>query len=1134
MAGPDDYADLHGGRKARPRPVQPPPVRFCVLGPLEVVDDDQRIVDLATPKLRTLVCRLLLEAGQVVPLDALVDAVWGEKPPATATATLHTYVSRLRRVLEPGRPSGAPGEILLTRPSGYLISTAVGDLDADELTQRVEAGERVLGDGRAAEAVDLLAGARALWRGRPYSDVADQPFAAAAVARLEQLRLRTLELEMDSWLAVGRTAAAVAELERLVRDHPVHERLWAQLVVALYRTERQADALAAYARCRVILREELGLDPSPQLQALERDVLDHAAWLAVPNASASDRRDARPGTVARRAPPEPAEPGNEPPMVGRESERDRLTTVVDDVLAGRGSLVTIEGEAGIGKSRLATAATRLARDHGLATAWAVCLDEIGSPPLWPWHQVQDQLRASPDTAPVDGAPAKGPDPSGEGDRRGDLFHQLSAVVEHIVDAARRRPLLVVVDDVQWADQASLQVIRLLAGRVEQVPLAVVLTVRRPEISTHPALEAMLADLVRSPAHRRLRLAGLDAVRAGTLLAAVSGRDAMRWARRLTERTGGNPFFLTETGRLLRAEIDHLGDLGVDTVDTLIPDTVREVVARRVGRLPDDTQTLLRLAALAVTGIELPVLEHATGLGTDQVCTRIEPAVEAGLLVELDDRIGWRFGHALAQDAVRAALSRATRARLHAVLADSLEHAHAASLDEHLDALAHHTFEADRFVAPDAALRWSTDAALDAHQRHGYDRAAFHWGHVLSILERERAEGTDRYEVLVHLAEDLRLMGDPDGARTRLDEALRIARDLGDDDKAARAAVVFGGATLWYWRPYGNHDPDMVAEVQRLAESATGARRAELLGTVGVELYYSRSRAQGITAAQEGLALARRLGDVPLLGRALNNYALAMWEPANDDRRRAVVEEALTLVGTGLPLQTEVIARMHRAAVNLRLADVRAARADLDRCQGIAAELAVPELRAALRYAAGGMAMLQQDWPALAALADEAFELQSRTSLWGAEWARVMQLVPLHLALGSVSTVVDDVVRIAHRPGMDATRPLAALAVAAAGDIQEARRLARLWWDPDVQPDWTTDHRTADWAVLAARIAYPEPQLMYERLLPFQHRLVVAGTAVACRGPVHTVLADVAEALGNEDGVQRHRALAERCTRSLAL
>src|SRR3954451_15616753 len=250
-----------------------PPVRFRVLGPLEVTAPDGSTVDVGGAKPGTLLTLLLADAGRVVGIDRIVATLWGDDPPPTVTGTLQAYVSHLRRVLEPDRgPREAP-TVLLTRPPGYLLRVEPADLDTLHFAELVESGDRAVEAGDAGRGIALLDEALGLWRGEPLAELGDQPNAATDRLRLVELQVRARERRCDALLAVGRADAAVADLQRLVSEHPLRERLWARLVTALYAADRQADALEAYRRCAELLREELGIDPGPELRELEKAVL---------------------------------------------------------------------------------------------------------------------------------------------------------------------------------------------------------------------------------------------------------------------------------------------------------------------------------------------------------------------------------------------------------------------------------------------------------------------------------------------------------------------------------------------------------------------------------------------------------------------------------------------------------------------------------------------------------------------------------------------------------------------------------------------------------------------------------------------------------------------------------------------
>jgi YVTN family beta-propeller protein len=256
-------------------------MRFQVLGPLEVEADDGPVV-LGGPKERLLLALLLTRPNRVVPVETLVRGLWGEQPPPTAAKTLQSHVKRLRHALEPGRARGAPGEVLVTREPGYLLRVAPGALDAVRFEELTAQARRALSEGQADDAASLLREALGLWRGRAFEEFLDTDVGAAESDRLAELRLGALEDRIEADLRLGHHRELVAELESLVRDQPLRERLWAQLLLALYRSGRQADALLAYQRARKVLVEELGIDPGAELRRLHTAILAQDPGLDLP------------------------------------------------------------------------------------------------------------------------------------------------------------------------------------------------------------------------------------------------------------------------------------------------------------------------------------------------------------------------------------------------------------------------------------------------------------------------------------------------------------------------------------------------------------------------------------------------------------------------------------------------------------------------------------------------------------------------------------------------------------------------------------------------------------------------------------------------------------------------------------
>src|SRR5215468_4050430 len=247
---------------------------FGVLGPLEVRRSG-RAVPLGGPRQRAVLALLLLEANRAVSMERLAEDLWGGHPPEGWATTLQIYVVHLRRALEPDRPKGVAASVLVTRGRGYLLRVDPGQLDAARFQDGFAAGRAALEAGRCAEAAETLHQALGLWRGPVLADLADYSFTRPEAARLEELRLAALEARIDADLGLGRHDELTGELERLAGEHLLRERLHGQLMLALYRCGRQAEALAAYRRARDLLAGELGIEPGEPLQRLHASILAH-------------------------------------------------------------------------------------------------------------------------------------------------------------------------------------------------------------------------------------------------------------------------------------------------------------------------------------------------------------------------------------------------------------------------------------------------------------------------------------------------------------------------------------------------------------------------------------------------------------------------------------------------------------------------------------------------------------------------------------------------------------------------------------------------------------------------------------------------------------------------------------------
>ena len=1077
-------------------------MRYRVLGPLEVTGPDGRRVDVGGAKPRALLTLLLADANRAVGIDRIVATLWGDQPPATVTGTLQAYVSHLRRVLEPERgPREAPA-VLLTRPPGYLLRTDAADLDSLRFPELVDDAETAIQAGAAARGVSLLDQALKLWRGEPLAELADIPTAATDRLRLVELHVRARERRCDALLAVGRPDAAVTDLQHLVAENPLRERLWARLVTALYGADRQADALEAVRRCTELLRDELGIDPGPELRDLQQAVLRQDPKLL-------DRLP-RPRLAVATAPAAPPgiTPGSET-LVGRRHELDRLRAVIEQVAAGRPAVVVIEGEAGIGKTRLAEAVADLGRSAGWSVASSRCADDAGAPSLWPWTQALEQL-GQEQLTPVEADVDDDADAA-----RFRLFQDLRARLTSAVG----RPVLIVLDDLQGADTTSVQLLGLLGRHLPRAPLLLVITARTVGEQVPAPVSDCLARLAREPAATCLRLSGLGTDDVGTLLATQLGATGdPSLAAAVHDRTGGNPFFVVELSRWMLGA--H--DLHLDRVP--VPPSVGEVLRKRLARLPGGTGEVLQLAAVAGREVPLDLLE-AAGTPAEDALAAMDSAVAVGLVVEGSTPWTWRFAHALVQEVLAGDLPALQRARLHGRLGAALEQRVAAGAtgDALVERLAHHFVEAVPVVGAGPARRYSAEAARVARARLAHGEAAEHTRRALQLLDPAEPDAVrTRHGLLTALGNDLLRSGRRTEAHAVTEQAVAVARELSDRKCVAEAAAIWGSVTLWNWRPHGVVDDDMVALLEDLlehrdvladSEEERDRLSARLLGTLGVELAFSHDLQRGVRHAERAIALARGLGDPELLSRTLNNYSLAVWgRPGAAELRLAAAEETLTLAGKGQPRRTEFFARLHRAAIRLHLTDLRGFEADMDAGRRLAFSLSGPEVRPHVLWQQAGAAWLRGDARRAEELTTEAYELYRRVTPHARDAYAAHQFT-LRRGDHRLPEAIDLLVETGDE-GNPLLQLMAVLAAAESGDLTEARRLRARWGRTQIR-DWASDVAVLLEAECAMLLGdEPEQEMAVIQLLPFRGRQAVLGTPSFSLGTYDELLGRIAERHGD--------------------
>lgn len=1090
---------------------------FRVLGAFHVLGRDGETLDPGGPQQCAVLAVLALEAGRVVSADSLIGHLWAGEAPPSASGTIQAYISKLRRVLEPDRPARAPATVLVTRSRGYLLAVRPDQVDASRFAAGLDEGRRLIEFGRPLEAEQLLEATLKEWRGDPLQEFADAPFAVTAAVRLREVRAMVAEELAGARLAAGRHARAVDALTALVEEFPFRERLWQQLILGLYRDGRQADALDAYRRAQSVLRQELGLAPTRELQVLEERILrqDPVLDLTPPVAPAVT------ASIDHADVPHPPQPDRA--MVGRQSELDLVASRIAELRRGRGGITVVVGEAGVGKTMLARAVADRGAAAGFRVAWGRAVEGGSTPAFWPWIQVVRTLDvagfAVDELLSVFAGESAA---TSEKDPDTARYQLYESAVEVLCAATTHAPLVVVIDDLHDADPASVQLLAYLGAHQTPPPVHIVATMRPSERAGNPVLLDALAQLVKEPTFHRVDLPVFTVrqVREYLELGRLQARPDVVHA--LHERTGGNPFYIKELLTLIRSEQPAALETPPSVSDFAVPDSLRDVIGRRVARLPEETRSILEVAAVIGREFDAAVLESASDIDGETLLERIEPALLEGLVSEGASEWELRFTHALVQESVYGNISRASRARTHLRVGHALRDVGDPTDPGRFGRMAHHFAKASRVGGADLAVRYASAAAEQATSALAFDDAVTYLELALSTLRGSSEEVLrQRYSTLLALGKAKRSIGDVVGAHGDLDRAVTLAAQLGDDLAVIDAATVFGVVTLWNWRYYGVVDHAMVRILEgglTTIGDSDPVRKASLLGTLGVELYYGDRRCEGRRFAMEAVDLARRYGDVELLVRTLNNSVIAAWDPEHLDEHREAIDEILRL--GALPRSVEITARMHRVMARLNVGDVVGSDADLARCRALVDEARLPELLVQITCAEAGQALRRGQWERAEELIDVGYELHSSTSMWGADWVRLVLLYTGRRFRGRGGELVDELVRATDLPNYELLQPTAVLAAYEAGDEPLARALLDRS-TIDVRPSWVSEWLLFQWGLVAAALGAPDPQVIYDQLAPSASRLVVPGTSLATWGSCHYALAALAHRLGRAEDALAH-------------
>jgi DNA-binding SARP family transcriptional activator/tetratricopeptide (TPR) repeat protein len=772
---------------------------ISVLGEVSAKRDGSSI-DLGGLKQRAVLALLVLARGDVVPADRLVDSLWGEAQPRNGTGALHSYLSHLRRRLEPERNARSREGLIARQGPGYVLRVAPDTVDSWRFERLVRAATDQ--DGAAARAASLTA-ALGLWRGPAFADFAGEPWVESEVTRLQGLREHAHEQLLAARLDLGESAGLVPEIENMVAQDPLREERWRMLVLALYRAQRQADALAALRRARKTLADELGVDPGPALRELEGEVLSQSPTLDAPPVAAPA---ARLPVQTHQAPPPDA-------LVDRAREVDELRACLAEAWSGQGRLALVEGPAGIGKSRLLAEARRIATDEGgltLTARGSQMEREFGFGAV---RQLFEPALADPArrAALLSGAAASA---AGVFDSGADTEHEgadgsfavLHGLYWLTINLAASGPLLLAVDDLQWCDTGSLRFFGYLLRRLDGLQVLMVSTLRTGEVHDNEALLAGFRDDLATVPVRPEPLS-LDSV--GDLVRRTLGEPADDvFVGACHRTTAGNPLLLRQLLRALKSDKVRPDASHADTVTAIGSRAVSSMVLMRLARLPEPCAAVAHAIAVIGDDAELPAVAELARLPESEVATAVAVLSRAEVL---RDEYPLGFVHPVIRDAIYRDLPPGEREMQHQRAARVLEAARSSS--EHVAA---HLLQVPRRGDP-----WVVDmlraAAATAAKRGAAEGA-------VTYLTRALAEPPDAQAhpyVLVELGR-MEVMSNGPAALLHLREAYETLPD--ERDRAAVAqmlarTMVFAGglgeATLFARRAAAELSPELIDERQGL-------------------------------------------------------------------------------------------------------------------------------------------------------------------------------------------------------------------------------------------------------------------------------------------------------------------------------
>ena len=890
---------------------------------------------------RLLLAFLVLNRHAPVSRHRLAEAIWDDDAPSKPAGTLNTVLSGLRRSLGEDRLEGRR-DVRLDLGQDAQVDVELAFIARDDALDALARSSFTEAADRAREAIaitgrDLLPGDHADWLERARRELRDVRADALEAMARAQVHLGGAEL-----------SGAVRAASELVELAPFRESGYAVLMDAQTASGNVAEALRTFDRVRTVLRDELGTAPAPQLLDQHRRLLalERGEVRAEVAAPATDPQLPLPSPLA----------GAAGLFVGRRADVDRIRAGVAAATAGERRFLAVAGDAGIGKTTLTAHVAQEAHAGGATLLYGRCSEE----PLLPYEPFVDALcHLIVSSSPAAVTPEANPELDELGRWMPDLgrvvaqphavaaepetrrFRMFEAMVDLLARMSRERPLVLVVDDLHWAEASTLRLLRHIgrSGRLRRV--LVVLALRGTDSGDRQALEALLGDLRRDAELERIDLGGLDSGDVRDLIAASGVELEPTLAERVMEVTAGNPFFLGET---LRALASSPGAHAEALPRIALSPAVKDMIARRLARLGPRGLEVLSTAAVLGPAFRLDVLEEVAPAGDPSVLAVLEEAVTIKLVSEVPGDVhAFTFEHALVREALFDSMTRIRRLRLHREIGRVLERRRD-ELRAPPSELAEHFFAARELGDAEPAVRYETEAGVRATEALAYEEAARHFQRALTALDLVADPDPDpaqRCDLLLAAGEAQQRSGDAD-ARESFAEAAAVARGR-LPDRLAHAAIGVAGR----YSEAGVRDEELVALLEEaLAELGDDdtAMRARVLARLAEALHFSGSTERALELASDALAIARRVGDDEALGAALSGRHVSLLHAAHARERLAVSAEMAEFAHRAGRPELLVLAHHARLYDLFEVGDVEGVRSAHAALRRLSAELRQPLFR----------------------------------------------------------------------------------------------------------------------------------------------------------------------------------------------